>query len=108
MLMIVTFFVLVNKILLGGAKVPFFRALCVKKKARNSLQIPRFRFVLPDFGPAFWSNVHPISFASGEGGMEVIDDREKDRSRSLKASHLGHCFDDGYFRSLCHISCDVD
>ena len=61
---------------LGGAKVPFLRALSVKKKARNSLQIPRFRFVLPDFGPAFWSNVHPISFASGEGGMEVIDGRE--------------------------------
>ena len=40
------------------------------------MQIPRFRFVLPDFGPAFWSNVHPISFASGEGGMEVIDGRE--------------------------------
>ena len=68
------------------------------------MQIPRFRFVLPDFGSAFWSNVHPITFASGEGGMEVIDDREKGRSRSLKTSHLGHCFDDYYISlTLPHI-----
>ena len=60
------------------------------------MQIPHFRFVLPNFGPAFWSNVHPISFASGEGGMEVIDGCEKDGSRSLKTSHLGHGFDDSY------------
>ena len=44
-----------------------------KEKSEEFFANPPLSFRFTGFGPAFWSNVHPISFASGEGGMEVID-----------------------------------
>jgi len=39
---------------------------------------------------------------------DATDGRENDGSRSLKTSHLGHCFDDGYISLYATISLDID